>query len=433
MVGKKYKYAGLSIELNRQCNLQCAFCCRGDAQNIIMSKEVIDRIFENVLDCGQIAFTGGEPLLHPELMDYFLKKIDENKWNTVDVQFTTNGTICDPTVIDMLNRFCSKRDGRTALIRVSADQFHDAAQSKRAIDYYSNLCARNPNILVVSEKSHTFWRTGRAKDLVKSQPDILKECRFIDQNEHYSHRVKIRDDEVICMLEISANGNVGFSETRDYESNDFLAFGNILENSMAELIQRNNNNCVLACDDIEKLCPSLQLCQERVTMPWEDWGKAEKDSVESFSKWLSVQFSKLLYERVLKQREFVHKKYPNIPVQVIIDELPMDKNVFARSKDILPKIQADLTIWSVGLADYIGAEVYDKYIGFLRRSDIATSVKNSLKLRIGILAYLLKTRADEFEPPETICHFEQLDAQYESGQLSKEDAQFFYCESDNVA
>ena len=36
---------GMNIELTRRCNMACKHCLRGDAQNLTISKEIIDKIF----------------------------------------------------------------------------------------------------------------------------------------------------------------------------------------------------------------------------------------------------------------------------------------------------------------------------------------------------------------------------------------------------
>lgn len=68
---KKYIFAGLVIELTRRCNMRCKHCGRGEAQNITITKEIIDRIFENVQDCLSLYVSGGEPLLEPDILVQF--------------------------------------------------------------------------------------------------------------------------------------------------------------------------------------------------------------------------------------------------------------------------------------------------------------------------------------------------------------------------
>lgn len=44
----KIYYYQLQFELTRRCNQECAHCCRGEAQNIDIKKEIIDDFFEKM-------------------------------------------------------------------------------------------------------------------------------------------------------------------------------------------------------------------------------------------------------------------------------------------------------------------------------------------------------------------------------------------------
>ena len=42
----------LLVEITRKCQLRCAHCLRGDAQNINMSHKIIDKLLESVCVIG---------------------------------------------------------------------------------------------------------------------------------------------------------------------------------------------------------------------------------------------------------------------------------------------------------------------------------------------------------------------------------------------
>ena len=65
----------LSVEITRKCQLKCAHCMKGEAQNIDMSVEVIDKLLESVVSIGTLLFTGGEPTMNLQGMKYFLDVI----------------------------------------------------------------------------------------------------------------------------------------------------------------------------------------------------------------------------------------------------------------------------------------------------------------------------------------------------------------------
>ena len=69
--GRNFDYLRLAI--NERCNLRCIYCMSEDRvfppnQNLLQPKE-IKRIIDLVAQMGvtKIRFTGGEPLLHPDI------------------------------------------------------------------------------------------------------------------------------------------------------------------------------------------------------------------------------------------------------------------------------------------------------------------------------------------------------------------------------
>lgn len=80
----KYVFNGLTIELTRRCNMSCEHCLRGDAQNVTISEEIIDKIFEDTENCLQLYVAGGEPLLEPDRLRYLLDKVSKN-WDVLQL------------------------------------------------------------------------------------------------------------------------------------------------------------------------------------------------------------------------------------------------------------------------------------------------------------------------------------------------------------
>ena len=67
----------LILEVTRRCNMCCAHCLRGEAENIDMQKETIDKVLDLVDKIECVTFSGGEPSLNLPLIQYFL--IEQNK------------------------------------------------------------------------------------------------------------------------------------------------------------------------------------------------------------------------------------------------------------------------------------------------------------------------------------------------------------------
>ena len=66
------------IEMTRRCNMTCDHCLRGPMQKKDQTKENIDKFFSHVDGIGSITFTGGEPSLVPDLIEYARQSAERN-------------------------------------------------------------------------------------------------------------------------------------------------------------------------------------------------------------------------------------------------------------------------------------------------------------------------------------------------------------------
>jgi MoaA/NifB/PqqE/SkfB family radical SAM enzyme len=86
----------------RRCNLSCAYCNEYDkVSNPVPAAEMLRRIdLLAALGTGIITFSGGEPLLHPEL-DEMVRRV---RANGIIATLITNGYLLTPERIQQLNR-----------------------------------------------------------------------------------------------------------------------------------------------------------------------------------------------------------------------------------------------------------------------------------------------------------------------------------------
>lgn len=86
----------------RRCNLSCAYCNEYDkVSNPVPTEEMLRRIdLLATLGTGIITFSGGEPLLHPDL-DEMIRRI---RSHGIIVTLITNGYLLTPERIQQLNR-----------------------------------------------------------------------------------------------------------------------------------------------------------------------------------------------------------------------------------------------------------------------------------------------------------------------------------------
>ena len=61
-MGNKLNIYNLVLEVTRRCNMCCAHCLRGEAQNMDMQKETIDKLLDQTDSISMVTFSGGEQI-----------------------------------------------------------------------------------------------------------------------------------------------------------------------------------------------------------------------------------------------------------------------------------------------------------------------------------------------------------------------------------
>lgn len=323
---KKYTFNKLDIEITRKCNKRCVHCMRGDAQDLSMSTEVIDRIFEDVEDVERIVFGNGEPLMEDEKISYFIDKLVESQWSTRRIEVTTNGILFDPRIIEVFEKFCLWKDGGEATLRISNDQYHNVEEYERAYTFYKPLVnAANERI----KQTHPYSRidlhyilgeerreltdipglaySGRAIELVNNNKEKFIYGKNVIRPFCYKHRIKIIGTKIHCALQISANGNVTFDESASYDQLDDISFGNLLSHSLTDIIDNHNSECLTLCSEAELI--------ERTV----------NSGLMADLKYCHKDFNALLgiiCNGILDLRYRAKDRFSNIPAQTIIERLP---------------------------------------------------------------------------------------------------------------
>lgn len=81
----------LILEITRRCNMACAHCMRGDAQNMDMGRDVIEQIFSQMTDISALTISGGEPSICPDRILFALECAKKYGVNVGYVYIVTNG------------------------------------------------------------------------------------------------------------------------------------------------------------------------------------------------------------------------------------------------------------------------------------------------------------------------------------------------------
>lgn len=106
------------IEITGCCNMNCKHCRANMEKKIFMPVEKIKKIMQfsnkNMGEAFNLTLSGGEPLLHPDIVEIIKMGVD---YGYKEIVITTNGSLITEEFISKLNSFCEKR----VTIQISLD------------------------------------------------------------------------------------------------------------------------------------------------------------------------------------------------------------------------------------------------------------------------------------------------------------------------
>ena len=152
---KKTIYAyDVVIEVGRKCNLCCAHCLRGPAEDKTVDVETAKKFLSEFSSIESLIFTGGEPCLYADEIISIIDYVIEQKIQVNGCYIASNGTIKSPALMMKLVEFrayCSDcyggyDDDTEYAFRfdVSNDMFHDGYENNlRWFSGFSFVGTRN--------------------------------------------------------------------------------------------------------------------------------------------------------------------------------------------------------------------------------------------------------------------------------------------------
>ena len=120
----------LILEVTRRCNMSCGHCMRGDAENKDMSREIIDRVLANTSSISSITFTGGEPSLNVDIINYTLERCKALNIPILEFYIVTNGKIVPEDFLIACLRWHAyaiknSLEPESSGVALSRDKFHE--------------------------------------------------------------------------------------------------------------------------------------------------------------------------------------------------------------------------------------------------------------------------------------------------------------------
>lgn len=176
-------FTDLILEVTRRCNLECNHCLRGCQENIDIKKETIDILLESTDSISSITFTGGEPVLVPEIIIYTIDEIMTKKIEVDHFYMVTNATIFNKDLFFKLIEFywyCGEKE--YCCIACSIDQYHYNYDTKnreiinkwKCLSFYSNDKEHNGDYKLISEGYANDNNIGNRDLIILKEKFIIK-------------------------------------------------------------------------------------------------------------------------------------------------------------------------------------------------------------------------------------------------------------------
>lgn len=115
----------LIIEVTRRCNMTCAHCLRGEAQNVDISTEILEMVAKSITpNC--ITFTGGEPALNVKAMETYMELAEKYGHMPTHFFVATNGGVNQlELALFLLKTYAKMDEPDMCALALSSDSFHD--------------------------------------------------------------------------------------------------------------------------------------------------------------------------------------------------------------------------------------------------------------------------------------------------------------------
>lgn len=344
----KIVFNQLAIEVTRRCNMTCAHCLRGDAQDLDIALYDIDWVLMQTEAIGRLVITGGEPTLNLEAVKYVANAIAQRGIPVMRVQIITNGYKYDDEFVNIIKRFAEivrltqkhgygndKSEPWRVQVGVSLDRYHANGEvcRKNYIKYKNNLrgiaevlrisrgnAPRNVGRATRLPDTDTIDYSFTASSYLAQRIEVLSAdhkpmCRFFD-----GYHLAREDQKVVCCgIYLNARGEVlpGLACDREYDDcmPVCLAIEPIWENILGYNTKYDRLPCT-RCDDYrikDMLCqPEDQRQRENaLTMAKEAGDEPSYEpiyigDVRKVRKWFVPDAFKKI-ERAAKRKDYLNK------------------------------------------------------------------------------------------------------------------------------
>jgi hypothetical protein len=213
----------LIVETTRKCNMKCAHCLRGNAQNLTMKDKYMYELLSQVDYISNVTFSGGEPTLPSamKVIERFMEICNQLNVDVGSFYIVTNGKVWRnklPELINRLYNFCD--DNEISTIDISGDKFHETDERERnhfkyrleeELEYkygITEIVSIRPDI-----DYSTVIQEGRGVDVGYGR---INEPEEIEIDEFYEDEIVINEGNIY----LNCKGNIVKGCNWSYKSQD---------------------------------------------------------------------------------------------------------------------------------------------------------------------------------------------------------------------
>lgn len=218
----------LMIEVTRKCNMQCAHCLRGEAQNVNIHKEYIETLLKDVTQINLLTFTGGEPSLNIDAIKFTLETLKKYKIYVENFYMVVNGRkSCQKIeflhlLVDMY-AYQKDKYGELSMVEMSKDNFHfyedEQNETKDLLSMFSFFRVRQ---YTFDEEKQNIIEQDRGADFYGRELEIDNNIDF----EEYNNTINVE-----TLLYLNARGNILNNCDMSYQTQRKNVLFSIKENS----------------------------------------------------------------------------------------------------------------------------------------------------------------------------------------------------------
>lgn len=154
--------SSLVIEVTRKCNMKCKHCLRGSAQSVNINKRYITTLLKQVDEIYTVTFTGGEPSLNVEAIEFFIEEVKRLNVYVGSFYIVTNGkNIKAEFVLACLKLYSLCSEKEACQVQVSNDLYHyeEARYNEELLSGLAFFSKRNES----DYAEYNLINEGRAK------------------------------------------------------------------------------------------------------------------------------------------------------------------------------------------------------------------------------------------------------------------------------